>query len=183
MAIKRRIFEIEIPMLSSSVNAGATNIQELNNKTVKIDLTRQLRGKSIEAVFVVSVKDNKVYAHCTRLTLLPFYIRRAMRKGISYIEDSFVCNTKDVPLRIKPFLITRRRVFRSIRKSLRDTCREFLSAFCNDKNSEEVFKEMIGGRLQKDLSIKLKKIYPLSFCEIRVCKFEKVKRGGNEQEK
>ncbi len=185
MAIKRKIFEIEIPMLDSSVNAGATNIQELDNKTVKIDLTRQLRGKSIEAVFAISVRDNKAYAHCTRLTLLPFYIRRAMRNRISYVEDSFVCSTKDAPLRIKPFLITRRKVFRSIRKSLRDNCREFIISFCNDKPSEEVFKEMISGRLQKELSVKLKKIYPLSFCEIRICKLEKagIRKSEAEEEK
>ncbi len=185
MALKKKIFEIEIPLLGSSTNAGAINIQELDNRTVKIDLTRQLRGKSMEAVFVVSVRDNKAYAHCIGMTLLPFYIRRAMRKGISYVEDSFVCHTKDNVLRVKPFLITRREVYRSIRKSLRNNCREFIMAFCSDKGSEEVFDALISGGLQRELSMKLKKIYPLSFCEIRVCKFEKagIKRSEAEGEK
>ena len=39
--------------------------------------------------------------------------------------------------------------------------------------SETIFKDLLKNQLQKPLSLKLKKIYPLSVCEIRVLRVEK----------
>ena len=36
-----------------------------------------------------------------------------------------------------------------------------------------MFEEILRNKIQKELSLKLKKIYPLSLCEIRVLKVEK----------
>ena len=46
-------------------------------------------------------------------------------------------------------------------------------AYVKDKKCEEVFDEIIKNQLQKPLSLKLKKIYPLSLCEIRILEIEK----------
>ena len=40
--------------------------------------------------------------------------------------------------------------------------------YCKTKTNDELFEEILSGKLQRELSIKLKKVYPLSLCEIRV---------------
>ena len=95
-----------------------------------------------------------------------------VRKGTNYVEDSFSAKCKDETLRIKPFLITRRKVSRAVRKALREKAREELTNYVKDKKSEDVFNDVMQNQLQKPLSLKLKKIYPLSLCEIRILQVE-----------
>ena len=180
MAIKKKkFFEVKIPIMHSSLELLAYAIEDLNNKTIKLDLTRQLRGKSIEVIFKIKVENNTATATPTKLTLLPFFIRRMFRKNISYVEDSFSIECKDAQIRVKPFLITRKKVSRVVRKALRNATKEWLQDNLKDKSYENVFSEVITNGLQKPLSLYLKKIYPLALCEIRVLNTEKLR----EQEK
>jgi len=179
MPLKKKFFEVEIPLTNSSVELLAYNMHELNNRTIKLDLTRQLRGKSIEVVFKVNAEKEKAVADPIRLTLLPFFIRRMLRNNISYVEDSFSIECEDASLRIKPFFITRKRVSRRVRKALREEAKNWLIDYIKNKFYKEVFSDIVGNRLQKSLSLKMKKIYPLALCEIRILKIEKLK----EQEK
>ena len=89
MPAKKKFFPIEIPLTNSTIELLSYNIESLDKRTIKLDLTRQLRGKSIEVVFQVNVEKEKGIANPVKLTLLPFFIRRMLRKNISYIEDSF----------------------------------------------------------------------------------------------
>jgi ribosomal protein S3AE len=173
--LKKRFFEIEIPLTNSKVDLLAYTLESLDGKSIKLDLTRQLRGKSIEVVLKVKVKEGKASALPVKLTLLPFFIRRMLRKNISYVEDSFVVECTDAQVRIKPFLITRKRVSRRVRKALRDETKNWLEAYSADKSYNLIFSDIVGNRLQKPLSLKLKKIYPLALCEIRVLKVERIK--------
>ena len=104
---------------------------------------------------------------------MPYFLKRMVRKGTNYVEDSFLVNCKNAQIRIKPFLITRRKVPRVVRKALRFKAKEELTKYIEDKKSEELFEGMVNNQIQKSLSLKLKKIYPLSLCEIRVFKVEK----------
>lgn len=167
-SLKKKTIEIELPIINQRIEALSQNLED---RTIKVDLTRALRGKSVEATFTLK----KGVAKLRRVALLGFYIRRLLRKNISYVEESFVCETKDAKLRIKPFLITRKKVYRSIRNSLRLETIKLIKEFCKEKTSEEIFKAVIYSSLQKELSVKLKKIYPLSLCEIRIVELEKEK--------
>ena len=175
MPAKKKFFEVEVPLTNSSVEILAYNIQDLANKTIKLDLTRQLRGKSIEVVFQIRIENNKAIAEPKKLTLLSFFIRRMLRRGISYVEDSFSAECKDASLRVKPFLITRKRVSRRVRKSLGEEAKNWLQDYIKEKSYRDIFSDIVGNRLQRSLSLKLKKIYPLALCEIRVLKVEKLK--------
>ena len=104
--------------------------------------------------------------------LMSYFLRRMVRKGTNYVEDSFSTKCKDAQIRIKPFLITRRKVSRAVRKALRNKAREWLTEEIKGKSCESVFEEILRNQLQKSLSLKLKKIYPLSLCEIRIFKVE-----------
>jgi ribosomal protein S3AE len=167
MASKKKFIEVSLPMINDSISVLGTP-ENLEKRTVKIDMTRRLKGKSLEIVFQIFNKDNKLYGLPKSLNLMKFFIIRMMRKRASYVEDSFVTNCKDVQVTIKPFLITRKRVSRAVRNHLRKTAKDFLLEYVKDKNFLEVCRDILSSQLQREMLPKLKKVYPLSFCEIRV---------------
>jgi ribosomal protein S3AE len=172
---KRKFFDVEIPSINKTTQLRAFEIEDLNDKYMKYDLTRILRGKGMELQLKVKVKDSKAIAEPTRIKLLPYYMKRIVRKGTNYIEDSFSTSTKNAPIRVKPFLITRRKVSKAVRRALRNKCREELEIYVKEKPTNEIFEDIFSNKLQKTLSLKLKKVYPLSACEIRVLKVEENK--------
>lgn len=168
MAIaKKKFFSVELPLIKEDVSLLGTSLEDLDKRRIKIDLTRALRGRSLEAVFEIKTEKDKVFAEAKKLSLFGFYIRRAIRNATDYVEDSFLAETNDKMLRIKPFLITRKKVSRRVRKALRDECKNYLANYIKTKETEEILKELISGKLTKALSLRLKKIYPLAFCDIR----------------
>jgi ribosomal protein S3AE len=167
MAIKKKFIEVEMPILGESMSVLGTE-ETLAGKTIKLDLSRKLRGKGLEVVFAIMNKDGKLIAHPKSLTLMRSYVQRMMRKRISYVEDSFVTTCKDVKITMKPFLITRKKVSRAIRNNLRKTAREFLLEYVKDKTFMDLAVAILSNDLQKEMHPKLKKVYPLSMCEIRV---------------
>ncbi len=122
---------------------------------------------------IVKADDKGITAIPRQLKLMPCYLKRMMRKGTNYVEDSFSTGCRNAQIHIKPFLITRRKVSRAVRKALREKAREELINYSKDKNTEEIFNDTLKNDLQKKLSLTLKKIYPLSLCEIRILKVEK----------
>ena len=169
---KKRFFDVEIPLINKETQLQAYGINELEGKFIKYDLTRLLRGKSMLLGLKVSVKEDKAIATPREIRLMPYFLKRMVRKGTDYVEDSFSTECKDAQVRIKPFLIARRRVPRAIRKALRNKAKEELINYVKNKTSKELFEEIINNQIQKTLSLKLKKIYPLSLCEIRIFKIE-----------
>jgi ribosomal protein S3AE len=167
MIEKLKFTKIDLPIIGQKADVLAKELKELENKKVVIDLTRIMRGKSIEAIFKLHVQGDKVVADLERLHIFPFYIRRIMRKSVDYVEDSFDVKVKDLTLRVKPFLITRKKVHRSVRTALKNMAKEEIINTFKEHSSEAIFKELLSGKFQKTLSLKLKKIYPLTFCDIR----------------
>ena len=170
---RKKFFEVEIPLIDKQVHLQAYELKELDGKFVKYDLTRLLRGKSILLQLKVKIENDKATTIPREIKLMPYFLRRAVRKGTSYIEDSFSTKCKNAQIRIKPFLISRRKVSRAVRKALREKAKKELVNYVKDKDTKTLFKEILQNQIQKSLSLKLKKIYPLSLCEIRIFKVEK----------
>jgi len=167
MPEKKKFFEIFLPLVDYKANLQATEKKKLEGRTIKIDLTRKLRGKSLEIIFKIKADEEKIEAIPKRLHLFGYYIRRMMRKSTDYVEDSFSTEAKNVKLRVKPFLITRKKVSRRVRKALREKAKQEITKAFKNKNYEDIFSEIISNKFQRALSLKLKKIYPLALCEIR----------------
>ena len=165
--IKKSFYEISAPLTSTRIELYASSPEELDGKTIKIDLTKSLRGKSFELKLRIKNKDNSLVAEPESLILVMSYVRKIMRKGSDYVEDSFATSCRDASVQIKPLLVTRRRVSRAILKALRDSTRKQLESHLKTRSTKEIFSEIITNKLQKQLSLKLKKIYPLALCEIR----------------
>jgi len=165
---KQKFFDIEIPLINKIANLRAFDLKDLDGKFIKYDLTRILKGKSAIIQLKIKIEDNQAIASPRKIRLMSSYLKRMVRKGTNYVEDSFSVDCEDFQLRIKPFLITRRKVSRIVRKALREKAREELTEYVKDKDIETIFQDLLKNQIQKPLSLKLKKIYPLSLCEIRV---------------
>ncbi len=166
--VKRRFYEISAPLTSTKIHLYSGSEEELDGKTVTLDLTKSLRGKSLELKFRIKNQSGELIAIPESISLAISYIRRVMRKGTDYCEDSFEAECRDCTARIKPFLVTRKRVSRAILRELRNETKRFIEAHVKTRTAQEVFSDIMTNKLQKQLSLKLKKIYPLAICEIRV---------------
>lgn len=183
-AQKKIFFEVKAPLTASKIYLYGASAEELNGRAVKLDLTRSLRGKSLELGLKIKLVDGSLVAEPVGVELVGSYIRRMMRKGADYVEDSFKAECRDAEVVIKPFMITRNKVSRAIRKELRNQARKFLEGYIKNRSTNEVFGEIMANKIQKELSLKLKKVYPLALCEIRIFEITKVKdKTSKEEEK
>lgn len=165
---KKSFYEISAPLVSQKIHLYAPSEESLHGRTVKIDLTKNLRGKSLEVRLRVKYEDGVLGAEADNVTLANSYIRRVIRKGTDYCEDSFETDCRDMKVRIKPFMITRKRVSRAVLNALRVESKDFLQTYLKTRNAQEIISDIMTNKLQKQLALKLKKIYPLALCEIRV---------------
>jgi ribosomal protein S3AE len=166
--MKKSFFEVSAPMITTKIQLYSTSPEALDNKTVKIDLTKNLRGKNLILTLRIKNENGKLVSIPETLQLENSYIRKAMRRGTDYVEDSFQVQCRDSVVRIKPLLITRKRVSRAILKALRETAQKNIEVYLKTRNSQEIISDIITNKLQKNLLPKLKKVYPLALCEIRM---------------
>ena len=179
MAVEKKKFHpVQIPLLNKEIELLGRE-GEFDGKYVKLDLTNTLRGKGLEIKFIVKESKNEITTSPKEAYLQGFYIRRMMRKGTDYVEDSCLVECKDHRIRIKPLLITRKRVSRRVLRGLREKARSEIINYVKDKSFDNLVLDVMNGKLQKELMPKLKKIYPLGMCEIRFIGI----RDLSEQEK
>ena len=176
MAIKKKFIEVEIPAIETTIRVLGTP-EELDKKTIKLDLSRKMRGKGIEVIFKIQNSEGKLTAFPKKIQLIKSYIQRMMRKRTSYVEDSFITPCKDIRIIIKPLLITRKKVSRAVRRNLRNTAKEFLIKYLSERNYLEICDEILAGELQRTLLPKLKKVYPLSFSDIRIFETKELEKA------
>lgn len=170
--IKKKYFEVDIPLINEKAEVFSNSLEEINGKTLKLDMTRMLKGKSSEMIFSITTKDGKAIAEPKKLTVLPYFIRHMLHVGVDYVEDSFFVESQESKLIVKPFLITRKKVSRAVKRTLRNSAKNFLQDYAKTETNNKIFDEILSGQLQKTLSLKLKKIYPLGLCEIRTIQVE-----------
>ena len=167
MAERKKYIDVQIPILGETTRVLGTP-ENLHNKTIKLDLTRKLRGKGLTITLRIFNIDGKLIAIPNKLQLTTSYIRRMMRKRTDYVEDSFQARCSDIRVTVKPLLITRKKVSRAVRRNLRNVAKEFLLDYLKEKEYIEIYNEILEGTLQKTMLPKLKKVYPLSFSDIRI---------------
>ncbi|NCO11818.1 hypothetical protein CO038_02455 [Candidatus Pacearchaeota archaeon CG_4_9_14_0_2_um_filter_39_13] len=180
--VKKRFFSVESRLTSTKIELYAASAEELDGRVVKLDLTKPLRGKAFELRLRISHDSGKLTTKPLSLQLFQPYVRKVVRKGTDYAEDSFETDSKDFSMRVKPLLVTRKRVSRNILKALRENARKALSAYIKIRTAQEVFEDITTNKLQKVLSQKLKKIYPLALCEIRAIQVIAPAKAKKEKE-
>jgi len=165
---RKKFFEVEIPLTAAKVHLYSYSPEEIEGSVVKIDLTKSLRGKNLELRARVKKNGEKLEGELLSLKLIPSYIKRVVRRGTDYVEDSFKIECKDALLVVKPLMITRKHVSRAVRKEIRNRARKYLESKIKTRTLKEIFSEIMTNKLQRELSLKIKKVYPLGLCEIRI---------------
>jgi ribosomal protein S3AE len=164
---KKKFHNVKVGLISSDVHVYGANPEDFDGRVAKVDLTRILKGRNFELKLRIRNEKDELFGEPMSLQIIGSYIRRMMRKGVDYVEDSFEVETRDKKIRVKPFLITRNKVSRAVRRELRDQAKKWINAYFKTRDAVEIFEEILSNKLQKSLSLKLKKVYPLSLCEIR----------------
>jgi len=172
-SVKKSFYEVNTPITATKIHLYSSNPEALEGKIIKLDLTKSLRGKSLEIKLRIKLDKDKLTGEPESIELANSHIKRVMRKGTDYCEDSFEAECRDFIVRVKPLLVTRKRVSRAVLRALRETTKKYLQGYLKTRTASETFSEIMTNKLQKQLSAKLKKIYPLALCEIRVFKIVK----------
>jgi ribosomal protein S3AE len=152
---KKRFYKIQLPLIKKETELMALELKELDNRFIKYDMTRILKGKSMILTFKTIFNGEELEAKPVESRLLPYYLKRMVRRGTNYVEDSFSTEAKDSIVRIKPFLVTRKKVSRAVRKALRNKAKEELEIWAKENNSEVMFEDILKNKIQKELSLKL----------------------------
>lgn len=180
--VKKSFYDVEAPMTAIKISLYGGSLEEFDGRVVTLDLTKSLRGKNLLLKMKVRHQEGKLRAIPVSVELAGSFIRRAMRRGSDYVEDSFEAECRDAFVTVKPFLITRMRVSRAVRKALRDAACKYIKGYVRIRTTKEIFSEIIANKVQKGMAIKLKKIYPLALCEIRIFEIKREKSAEEMKE-
>lgn len=142
-------------------------------------LTNDPKKQNVSLKFTISfIGDNKAKTKSYGYYLSVSFLRRLMRRATTRIDDSFLVETGDkLKVRVKPFMLTRKKVPGSIATALRAETRRYVAKQLSKTPYEQVIGAAAFHKFQRSLSSHLKRIYPLKTCEIRAMYIEKEKKG------
>ncbi len=177
---KKTWYEILAPREFNNQTIGETvafNSDSLIGRTTSfnlMNLTRDMKKQNMVVKFKIKeVKDGKALTEIVGYNMVPAYVKRVIRTGRTKIDDSVKYVTRDkIKVRIKPLILTRSIINKSVVKCLRKQSREFLKEFIEKQDYENIFSSIISYIVQRKLKSFLRKISPIAVCEIRV--FEKI---------
>lgn len=117
---------------------------------------------------ITSVDKNTLRTEVTGFNIITSAARKMMRRGKEKIDDSFVVSTKDNKhVRVKPVMITKNKATSAILQNLRRHIRAHTVKLVSELTYAEFVNSLIAHRVQKQLQDVLRKVYPLTVCEIR----------------
>lgn len=177
---KKKWYPIYAPKQFSEAQLGETYVAEtehIQGKYLTANLStivKSMRKQNVNIHFkVTDMKDGKGYTTVIGYSLINAAIKRLVRRGRDKVADSFISKTKDKKvMRIKPLLITMNKGTKSIQSAIRLEARRVIREHVYTKDAEEVFADIIEGKLQKQIKEFVGKIAPVKSVEIRIAKLE-----------
>src|SRR3989344_5898240 len=92
---KKKFYDVEMPLIKKKTQLQAYELKELDGRFIKYDLTRLFKGKAMLITLKTKVKGDEVFTFPNELRILPYYLRRMVRRGTNYVEDSFLADSMD----------------------------------------------------------------------------------------
>ncbi len=168
-------YPILAPKQFNNVVLGETpvyNTKSMLGKTLKyslMNLTNDIKKQNVNLTFkVVDVEGTNARTALTAYEVIPYSIRRFIKKDIEKVDISITCETADnILIRIKPFIITKVDVKGSIGSKLINVTTQFVVKSIKKMKFDEVIDELINHKFQNSMKDTLNKIFPLKLCEIR----------------
>ena len=179
---KKKIwFKVVAPKLFGNKEIGESylpNVEKALGRTMQVNL-RNLTGNVKDQNSYVSFSIDKAEGSTLRTEtigfwLTPQHVKRAVRKNTARMDDYFVLKTKDGKTLIaKTLMISRARLQRSLKSSLRKQLGEALKAEVAKNTLDGVVSLIIGYKLQAGIKKKLGKLTPLKEVAIRSLQLKK----------
>jgi small subunit ribosomal protein S3Ae len=185
---KKRWIEIVSPLFGDQC-IGQTSVYDIKNvigKDVKINLMTLMgdpRKQNTDILFkTTSLKgETAVIAELVGYNIQQLSLRKLVRKGKTKIQDSFKCYTGDKkPILIKMFVITRNSVNNSVATKIRDLIKQTTINKVANISFESFMKEVVDGRIQKEIKGAAHKIYPVKLIEYYTIKLINDNKGKFE---
>lgn len=172
---RKKWHTIVSPSTYGTIPIGETTVLEPDHiigKTVDVNLmhlTRNMKKQNVNVKFkVIGLENAQGVTRSHELYMQPASIKRLVRAGRDRVDESFIIKTNDdVYARIKPLFITYAHQTAAVRTKVRRACVSFLRKYAAEKLLEDLFKEIVDGKVQKELSLKLKDFIRVRNCEIR----------------
>lgn len=188
---KKKWIQIISPALFRNELIGEIPTSEpksLIGRTVTLNLmnlTRDIKKQNVNIKFVItSIKGDKTTAEFYGYYLNPNSIKRLVRRGQEKIELSHSFKTSDnKQIRIKPLIIPYTKVSGSVAAAYRKNSIDYLTSYAAKTTFENIIKDLIINKLQKDLKAMLKKVYPIRILEISKLYIEKEKKPSETIER
>lgn len=173
---KKKWFNIVTGTEFGNREIGETLVNEdavLVGRTIDANLAyinQDPKSQNVKIKFrIKDVKGNECVTEVISYEMLATYIKRVIKPGKEKMDDSFTYQTKDnVNVAIKTLILTKAKTKHSILSNIRNKSHEFLREYCKKADYKSLIINLVSHTLQKDLKNTLKKIYPLSVCEVRM---------------
>ena len=172
---KKRWVPILAPKMFNEISMGDTYITEpaeAVGRAISVSvmtLTGEPGKQYISAGFVITdAAGEKLHTAIRSYKILPSALRKLVRRNKDKFEDSFACMTADKQImRMKPFVVTRNKTTGSVMAALRKATRDRVAQLVAPLTAEQLFGEIIGGKLQKAVFDTIRKTYPIGAVEFR----------------
>lgn len=148
-------------------------------REVKVNLMQlsgDVKSQNIDVKFEITgaTKEGRLGTRIIGYYFSASAIKRFIRRHMTRIDESLVVMTKDnLKVRIKPFLLSRSKISKSVEYAMRMTLVEEVINAVKSSPYETLFTSILKYQFQKDIKEKLNKIYPVKSLEIRVLEEEK----------
>lgn len=187
---KKQWYPIIAPKQFNNVVLGETLVYEpqaMIGKTLShslMNLANDVKRQSISIHFkVVDVDNGRAKTMITGYEIIPYSVKRFVRRNSEKMDISFTCETADnVLMRIKPLIITKADIKGSIAAKLRNNAVNFLVKAIKKMTYDELINDLISHKLQESLRESLSRVYPLKVCEIRYAGIEARERREDNAE-
>lgn len=135
-----------------------------------MSLTMDPKKQNISISFVVDhFKDEAAQCRVVGYTMSPVSLKKVVRRNRSKIADSFVVKTKDgKDVRIKPLMVTRSKASKLTQTEIRKQARAFIAVSLKKMTYSQFITDVVQRKFQRKLQDLLKKVHPLSVCDIRM---------------
>ena len=172
---KKRWISILAPAAFNSQELGETTCErpeQLVGRKLVINLmslTNDPKKQNVQVHFkIVNVTNDKAETQIVGCELSGAYVKKVIRRSGGKVEDSFAVTTKDnVKFQVKPLLMTRHKIYKSTLNDMQLKAREYIQNDFKNMDAEVALQAILMNKLQKETRENVRKIYPVSLCEIR----------------
>ncbi|MBI5073082.1 hypothetical protein HZA99_04650 [Candidatus Woesearchaeota archaeon] len=173
---KKSWFQIVAPDVFGKAALGETLVEDskhLLGKTIELSLmslTGDMKKQNMNVKFAVDqIMEGRGICRVVSYEIAPSSIKRMVRRGRMRVDASIVVQTKDgIKVRVKPFLLTAYETKRSLVAAVRRQVIAFVATYFANSTYDQVFKDVVSGRLQMGVREACKGIYPIRNSEIRM---------------